>query len=437
MGVIDRLLGRPLNVPPPHDLRRVHASSSADRIWYTNDPDIPDWFKGAGNTFSGVNVTKERALKVAVAWRCTNIITGVIAGYPCDLMRRVSETVREPAVGHPFRDVLTVKPNRWQTPGEFKRLMQTRLLLKGNAYAYIRRVGREIRELIPLDPEAMETRHNDDLSISYAYTGRNGNRVPLAQGDVVHLRGLSLDGVSGLDVIAYAKESLGLSVQAEKASAKLFKNGYLRSGVFQTDNALSDNAYNRLKKDLEEKAGADAEDAGGTTILEEGLKWEQVRFSAEQLEFLGLRAFERTDVGMFFGVPPFLYGDTEKSTSWGTGIGQQNIGFRQYTINFWTKIWSEGLKRDCLEGEDPRLYIYFDPKGYFEVELAEQREYFKAALGAGGSPAWMTPNEVRQVQDMMPRPEKWADELPRPQTKQEAAKESSNESEKTATDRPA
>lgn len=403
--------------------------ASADGMWYTDDPGIPGWFRDANRSASGIAVTKELALKVAVANRCVNIIDGVMAGMPLDLMRRVDERTRVPAVGHPFRDVLTVKPNRWQTPGEFKRLNQTRLLLKGNGYNYIRRLGREIKELIPLDPDAVDVRQNDDLSLAYTYKGRNGNVVPLAQTDVLHLRGLSLDGVKGVPVIEYAKESLGLSLQSEKVGAKLFKNGHFRSGVYQTENALSDQAYTRLKTDLREKAGADASDAAGTTILEEGLEWVQAKFSAEQLQFLGMRAFERTDVGMFFGVPPFLYGDTEKSTSWGTGIEQQNIGFLQYTIASWINVWEEALERDCLAGDDPTLYVHFDANGFFRLDAQTRREYFKAALGAGGAPAWMTPNEVREKENMPPRPESWADELPKPQQQTKAANDTGTNNE--------
>ena len=54
---------------------------------------------------------------------------------PIDLIRREAENVRAPAVNHPLRRVLTVKPNQWQTPNEFRRMMQAHLLLRGNAYA--------------------------------------------------------------------------------------------------------------------------------------------------------------------------------------------------------------------------------------------------------------------------------------------------------------
>lgn len=418
MSLLDRLRGRREPEQPVHDLRRLPARASLDKIW--------ERMLDSGNvSSSGVSITKEKALKVAVAWRCVNIRCTVLSSMPCDLMQRVDERTRKPAVSNPFRNVLTVKPNRWQTPSEFKRLMHARVMLKGNAYAYKRRLGREIRELIPLDPDSMEVSQNDDLSLSYAYTGRNGHRVPLTQDDILHLRGLSLDGITGLSVIRQAAESLGVSIQAEKTGAKLLKNGHFRSGFYKHPQRLSDEAYARLKADLSEKSGADADETGSAALLEEGMDWQAASMNAEEMEFIALRSFTRTDVGMWFEVPPFLYGDTEKSTSWGTGLEQQNIGFLQYTVQKDITIWEDALKRDCL-ADNPDLYAHFDTNGFFRLDAATRREYFKAALGSGGSPAWMTPNEVREKEDMPPRPEKWADELPKQQQPQ-ASKGTQNE----------
>jgi HK97 family phage portal protein len=414
MALREWIAGR-IAPPPPRVEPRLGSVMAGNTISVISldDPALRELLSGGGMTHSGASVTRDTAMKVAVAWRSVSIICTVMAGLPLDLMLRENERSRKPAVGNAFRDVLTVKPNRWQTPGEFKRLQQTGLLLKGNAYAYKRTLGGEIRELLPLDPDRMEEVQNDDLSLTYTYTQRNGSRTTFKQDEIFHLRGLSLDGVTGLSVIRHAAESMGLSIQAEKSSAKLFRSGNFRSGAYKTGTALSDAAYARLKSDLGESRGVDADESGGTMILEEGLEWQSTALSAEDMQFLQLRGFTRTDVGMFFGVPPFLYGDTEKSTSWGTGIEQQNIGFLQYTIQHWITVWEEAIKRDCLAGGDSRLYAHFDPKGFFRMDAATRKEWNKAALGHGGGQPWETLNEVRAVEELPPLADKWADEIPR------------------------
>jgi HK97 family phage portal protein len=393
----------------------VMAAGNTVELLTLNDPRLAEILQGGAMSNSGVAISQETALKVAVAWRCVNIRRTVMSSMPRDLMRRIDERNRKPATDHPFRDVLTVKPNRWQTPAQFIGLLTAHKLLKGNGYAFKRTLGGEIRELIPLDPSRMEVNQADDLSISYRYQQRNGSFTTFKQSEIFHVSGISLDGVRGLSVIDHAREAMGLSIQAEKIGAKLFKNGRFRSEIYGTDGALSDTAYERLQKDLKDGTGANDEAAGSPWILEEGLKPVNPALSANDMQFLGIRAFERTDVGMFFGCPPFIYGDTEKSTSWGTGLEQQNLGFLQYTVQEDITAWEEALKRDCLAGDDPNLYVHFDANGFFRLDAQGRREYFKAALGSGGAPAWMTPNEVREKEDMQPRKEPWADELPKQQ----------------------
>ena len=49
--------------------------------------------------------------------------------------------------------------------------------------------------------------------------------------------------------------------------------------------------------------------------------------SPDDMQMLDSRRFQVSDIARFWRVPPHMIGDTEKSTSWGTGIEQQNLGF--------------------------------------------------------------------------------------------------------------
>lgn len=387
---------------------------------------FPDLISESGESAAGVHVGVDSAMRIAVAWRCVQVITGIVASLPVDLMRRVDERTRLPAAGHPFRGVLTVAPNRWQTPGEFKKMLQAHLLLRGRAFAYIRRVGRDVRELLPLDPTRMTVNQKDDLSLEYLYRTIKGGEARFAQGDILDLRGLSLDGVNTLSVIGYARNAMGLSIQVEKAGSRLFKHGTLAPIALEHPMKLGQEGLKNLRESIAE-SNAGAERAGAPLILEEGMKLSKVDFTADDVQFLATRQFQRADVGMFFGVPPHVYGDVEKSTSWGTGIEQQNIGFLTYTIQDWLRTWEEAFRRDCLAGESPDLYVLFDTKGFLRMDAATRREYFKAARGDGGGQAWMTANEIREKEDMEPRQEPWAEELPKGQS---GAKEKKNESDK-------
>lgn len=391
---------------PRHVLAQVGNSI---QIVDLNDPALAAYLRGGAASSSGAVVNDQSALKIAVAWRCVNLITGVFASLPLDAYRRVDERRRVPAVDTPVRQLLA-KPNRWQTPGEWKRQRFAHLLLRGEAFNYKVMSRGRVLELWPLHPDRMEVTQNDDMSMRYVYTRKNGARVELPANEIVHWRGLSLDGVRALSVISYACEAMGIALSGTKAGATVLKRGQFRSGVFHTAQKLSDQGFDRLKAQTKESEGVNSEEAGGTFILEEGMEFQAVSLTAKDAQFLELLAFNRTDVGMFFGVPPHLYGDTDKSTSWGTGIVEQNTGFRQYTLQGWATVDEETIQRDLIDAESD-VYVRYDFNGLLRADTTNRFRAYAIGLGSGGSQPIMTVNEVRALEDMEPRNEKWADEL--------------------------
>lgn len=354
---------------------------------------------GSMDTASGAVVNETTAMRVAAAWRCVNILSGTVGTLPIDLIKRVSETVREPAEGHPLRRVLTVKPNQWQTPSEFRRMMMAHLLLRGNAYALKVTAGERMLALIPVHPDRVLVEQENDYSITYRVSLKDGSYRTYTQREIFHLRGMSFDGVKGLSVLSHMRESLGLAMQSERAGAKLMNNGQFVSGVLTHPQKLSQEAYERLKASMQEQHGG-AGNAGKSMVLEEGMKFEPVSMSAKDMQFLEQRDFQRYDIAMFFGVPPHMLGATEKQTSWGSGIEQQGIGFVTYTLNDWLKTWEEAIKRDLIaEREWDLLDVRFYTQGLMRGDVKARWEAHVKGLQWGV----MSPNEVRALEDMNPR----------------------------------
>lgn len=353
---------------------------------------------GSMETASGATINETSAMRVAAAWRCVNIISGTVGTLPLDLIRRVSEVERQPARGHPLRKVLTIKPNLWQTPSEFRRLMQAHLLLRGNAYALKVKMGGNLIALVPIHPDKVRAEQLDDMTMEYLVTAKDGRQTLYTGKDIFHLRGMSLDGVKGMSVISHMRESLGLALQSETAGARMMKNGQFVSGVLTHPNKLSPDAHARLKASIQESGGS--ENAGGTRILEEGMKWEATSMSATDMQFLQQRDFQRYDIAMFFGVPPHMLGATEKQTSWGSGIEQQGIGFVTYTLNDWLKTWEEAIKRDLIaEKEWETLDARFFTQALMRGDIKARTAFYVAMLQWGV----FSPNMVLSKEDENPR----------------------------------
>lgn len=375
------------------------------------DTEIRDFLRDGSNTsISGRSITENSAMKVAAAYRCTTIISGVVSWLPMDIIRRESEDVRKPAVGHPLRRVLTVRPNAWQTPKEFKQLMQAHVMLRGNAVAVKVKALGEVVALIPIHPDRVLIEQENSLQMKYTVTAADGSLKVYRSADVLHLRGLSLNGYSGLSVLSHMRESLGIAIDGEVAAATLMKNGSFIDTVIKHPETMSKEAYNRLKESWEgRKSGVD--NTGKTAILEEGADLVKTSMSANDLQFIQSRDFQRYDIAMFFGVPPHMIGATEKTTSWGSGIEQQNIGFVTYTLNDWLVMWQEALKRDTINERDwDTLDVRFFTQGLLKGDSKAQW----AAFTAGRQWGVYSANDVRALLDMNPRTDPEGDEYAAP-----------------------
>lgn len=351
-------------------------------------------------TSSGALVTPNSAMRVAAVYACVRIISGAVATLPLHIKRRVDDRTREDASNDPLWKVLRRKPNRWQTPSQFRRMLQAHLLLRGNAYAMIVTSRGKVLELVPLHPDRVETKQNDDLSLSYIYTRRDGRRISLRQEEVFHLVGLTLDGVHGVSALTYARESIGESLSMADHGATMFRNGARVTGVLTHPNKLGPEGTANLRASLDEFRSGGERD-GKALVLEEGMKFERIAMTSVDAQWIESRKFSRTDIAMFFGVPPHMIGDTEKSTSWGTGIEQQSIGFVSWTLEDHLTMWEETINRDLIADPDSDLYAKFNRAALVKGDIKARWEAYVKGLQWGV----YCPDEVRALEDLNPRPD--------------------------------
>lgn len=395
MAFWDRLFGRQVSSEPAP--RAAVQDAGPGRLVRTA-ADLEDAMRGVGETRSGAVVTATSAMKVATVYACVRIISGAVATLPLHIKRRVDAKTREDASDTELWKVIRRRPNRWQKPAQFRRMMQAHVLLRGNAYAVITRTTkRDIKELIPLHPDRVEAKQLDDMSMQYIWTRKDGRKIVFRQDEVLHLFGLTLDGVNGVTPITFARETIGLAMSMEDHGAATFKNGARIGGALKHPGKLGGEGVENLRASLEDfRAGGSRE--GKFLILEEGMDVAELSMTSKDAEWLEGRKFSRTDIAMFFGVPPHMFGDTEKSTSWGTGIEQQTQGFLAFTLEDHLVMWEEGITVDLTEdGSD--LYAKFNRNALVRADLKTRTDHYTKMLQWGV----YNPDKVLELEDENPR----------------------------------
>ena len=370
-------------------------------------------------TESGAYVTASNALNNTAVLRCVSLISETIGMLPMGMIERSDE--KRAVDGHPVHTLLKHKPNSYQSAYKFRSHMQLKALQHGNAYARIvRSLGRPVA-LLPLDP-SLVTPELVNFELIYRYQTKAGI-VDIKPEDMLHIADLSEDGIVGLSRVQKAKDAIGIALQAEKAAARLFKNGVMAGGALQTDKTLTDKQFANIEKSLLEKYTG-AANSQKWMLLEDGLKAEKWANTAQDSQHIENRNHQIEEIGRVMGVPrPLMMMD---DTSWGSGVEQLGIFFVQYGLQHWFTAWEQACEFALLtDAERDQYHIKINEKALYRGTLKDQADFFAKALGSGGHTPWMVANEVRQTTDMPRSTDPLADSL-NPTTK------ATNEPQKTA-----
>lgn len=392
MGLL-RIFRRPASVEAPAPRAAVQSGDGGRLI--TSSSELDDYLRAGGDTAAGMPVTPESAMRVAVVNACVRIISGAVSTLPLHVVRKIDDRTREDASDTPVGRLIARRPNGWMKPAVFRRMMQAHVLLRGNAYAQIVRLRGRPVALLPLNPDRTRVEQREDLSLVYHYQRKNGGEVTLQQSDVFHLVGMTLDGITGVSMITYARETIGLSLAMSRHGASMFRNGAHPGSVLTAKNKLGPEGIENLKTSLEIYRGA--ENAGKALILEEDMAFDQIGMTSVDAQFVETIGATRTDIAMFFGVPPHMLGDTTKSTSWGTGIEQQSIGFVTWTLEDHLTMWEEAINVDLLD--DEALRAKFNRSALVKGDIKARWDAYVKALQWGV----FSPDDVLALEDRNPR----------------------------------
>jgi HK97 family phage portal protein len=285
-------------------------------------------FIGMQMNVTGVSVTEKSALRFGAVWRAVNLISGLGGALPLHSYRSGTyERQQVQILNNPHPDM---------TPLEFWRLLYAHRSLWGNSYALkLRNQVGMIRELHPLVPERVRVANigSSDANPSGKVFILDGDLDrPLTAKEIFHIPGFGYDGVCGVSPIRLAATTIALGLAAEEYGARLWSAGSMLGGVLQTEQRLDQPVADRLKANWREKMTGLSK-AHEVAILDAGAKFQPITMPNNDAQFIESRDFQVSEVSRWFGVPPFLLNQTEKSTSWGTGLEQQATGFVKFDLH--------------------------------------------------------------------------------------------------------
>lgn len=343
-------------------------------------------------------VNEQNALTLATVWACVRLISESIASLPCGVFERDAEGDKIP-VENEISRILQKSPNADMSPFNYMQAVMAQKLLWGNSYSlkHYRGSGanKKLVSLELLRPDLMSIRDNKDGSFAYLYSDPWGQKE-YSEDEILHVKGFSLDGRIGLSVIAYARLTLGNSMAMEESMTQLYLNGMRPGGALSTDHILKADQRTQIRESVAEQV-AGVSKTGGLIVLEAGMKYQAFTMPPADLQTLESRAFSVEEICRWFGVPPSLIGHTEKTTSWGTGLEQINIGFLTYTLTPHIKNTEQEFWRSLFSAtERLKQFAEFNVEGFMRADSKGRAALYSSATQNG----WMTRAEVRRKENL-------------------------------------
>lgn len=359
-----------------------------------------DWLLALGlrETAAGVEVTTEGALKYSGVFACVRVLAETVASLPLVLYQRLDRG-KARATGHPLYPILHDLPNPEMTSFELRETLMTHLGLWGNGFAEIEfdNAGR-VRGLWPLRPDKMKVVRSRGR-LRYVYRMPAGLATPYVElpfERVMHVRGLSSDGVVGYSPIDLAREAIALGLGTEEFGARFFGNGAQTGTVYEHPGKLSEQAYERLKKSIERRHQG-LERAHRIAILEEGMKANQVGVPPENAQFLETRKYQIRDVARWYRMPPHKIGDLEQATF--SNIEHQAIEFVTDTVQPWLTRIEQAVYRDLLTAsERSELFAEHLVEALLRGDIQSRYQ----AYAQGRMNGWLSANDIREKENMNP-----------------------------------
>ncbi|MFA5463931.1 MAG: phage portal protein [Methanofastidiosum sp.] len=343
-----------------------------------------------------ITVNEDTAMRQSAVYGCVRILAETIASLPLNVYERLKNG-KNKKIDHPLYYLLHDKPNKYMTSFSWRETVMATLLLRGNSINQIIRNNRgDIIEIYPLPYNRARVEIKDG-NVIYTYNDNNGDKI-FDNNEVLHIPGLSLNGIIGISPIQYAREAIAYSTALEEFGELFFENRTNIGGVATHPGKLSEQGSKNLRQSINENY-AGLGNSYKVMLLEEGLKFEPITIAPADAQYLELRKFQLEEIARIYRVPLHLLQNLDRATF--GNIEHQSIDFAVHTIRPWLVRIEQAFNTKLFkENEIGKYFSEFVIDGLLRGDTATRWEAYTKALQNGV----YSPNDVLELENRNPYP---------------------------------
>lgn len=361
--------------------------------WSIGDPAFAAWLRNTED-MDGESVTPYTVLGLSAVLRSVSVISGTIAGLPLRTYERQGDDrARVPSVfDDPYPGVEGMTRFAWAET------VLIHLLLWRNAYlwhdARDTRTG-EVTAYRPIHPDAITKIERVGGKKQFTYRDDAGESKVVGTKWITHIPGPSLDGSCGHPLLSSARAIFSGAISGDKAAQTTLRRGIRLAGLLTPEEGeeLGETEGDAILEMLRQRV-VGREHAGDVALINRRMKLAPWTPNNIESQWAETRQAVLGEVGRLFGMPAHLLNDTEKQTSWGTGVAEQNLGLARYTLMHWSTRLEQGLSLRLPADQ----FCEFDYAGLLQGTPAEEIQLLIAQVDAG----LLTIDEARKIRNLPP-----------------------------------
>ena len=393
-------------------LAREHRATLENPRVSLQDPNAwNDLYGGHNESASGICVSPDKALSFPPVWQAVSLISGDIAKLPLYPYRRGDGDTRTVDNKHPAYYLVCRMANEELTAFDFWRNVMVHALIWNNAYVFIARNNRTdpvgLFNLLP-DRTTIERKDGQCYYVTEVTFGDGRHKtVPIPSADVLHIRGLSVDGLAGVQLLEAARDSWGLGLAAQGFASKFFKHGVRVGGILELPIGTTPNNAKQLEEGFR-KYHEGEENWFKTAILRDGAKFHSTSVAPNDGQMNETREQQVRDTARLFNLAPSRLGLAD-SVSYNSKT-EDNQSYLDSTLSPWmaaicAQCWAKLLSANQQMADTH----YFEHNTSSLLKMNQLLRSQSYAIGIRNG--WMSPNEVRKAENMPPREDGQGDDF--------------------------
>jgi HK97 family phage portal protein len=349
-------------------------------------------------------LTEVTARQITAIHACVNIIAGTIATLPTSIYERTATGEHLQIEGDPRHHILNMEfAPRWSAATAWEYMTSARLL-HGDAFAIIRRNGSRVVAIEPVHPIRVSVFVTQARRLVYQIypdplVPIQGNQPDATveifdQDDILHVTGPGFNGARSMPPLRNELRTSGVLAKAtQDYAAHFFANNARADFVLKSPGTINPEQMKQLRTQLESQHQGVA-NAHKAMILSGGMEFQSITLPLEDVQLLEIRKFQVEEIARAFGVPPFMIGHNEKTTSWGSGVEAMGVGFVRYTLRSHLNAFQNEFNRKLFRSGPPR-FMQIDTTDLERADTKTMFDGFRVAIGGPGMPGFMSIDEVR------------------------------------------